>query len=262
MKHPVLAGWYVMDEAHESQYPAIVQLRRMLNKMTPGKVSWSYNVFEVAPFLGAADMPGAGIYPIGSAPDLTAADAKLRKAKAVTSGLWFAPQSMNWINYNKEYRRIKDPKEAQEFYRKNGKEPTENEYLSVPLLQASHGVTGFFFYSYHDLIRCPIPGWVEKRKAAFVNIAKVLRGLEPFILSGQAIEEIPHKDVKGKTRIVALSNGKGKYSILVIGLTKDNVATFTLPAKYGKLKAHTGLVSGKGNTYTFKGKAYSCDYMQ
>lgn len=262
MKHPVLAGWYVMDEAHEDQYASIVALRRMLNKMTPGKVCWSYNIFEVAPFLGAADMPGAGIYPIGSAVDLTAADAKLRKAKAVTSGLWFAPQSMNWIHYNKEYRRIKDPKKAQEFYRKNGKEPTENEYLSVPLLQASHGVTGFFFYAYHDLITCPIPGWVEKRKAAFVNIARVLRGLEPYILSGEKIEEIPHKDVKGKTRIAALSNGKGKYAILIIGLTKDNVATFTLPAKYGKLKAHTLLTSGKGNTYTFKGKAFSCDYMK
>lgn len=260
-KHPVIAGWYVMDEAHEDQYPAIVKLRRMLNKMTPGMVTWSYNVFEVAPFLGAADMPGAGIYPIGgSSKGLEASDAKLRRAKAVTSGLWFAPQSMNWMNYNKEYRRTKDKEKAKELYRK-GKEPTENEFLSVPLLQASHGVTGFFFYAYHDLINCPFPEWVEKRRAAFVNIAKVMRSLEPYILSGNTIEEVKHKDVKGKTRIVALKDGKGKYTVLIIGLRGNNEAVFTLPAKYGKLAPHTGLTKGKGNTFTFKGKAFSCDYM-
>ena len=256
MKHPAVIGWYIMDEAHAAQLPSIMQLRRVLNEMTPGHVTWSYNVFDVPPYLAAVDMPGAGIYPVGSAPDLTASDLKLRRAADCATGLWYAPQSMNWANYRR------GAMESEEAYRKAGKEPTENELLSVVLHQVSHGVTGFFFYSYHDMLSWKVMEWIPKRREYLRNLAKVMKSLEPFIMSGEEIREIPHKDVKGKTRIAALSDGKGNHRILVIGLTKDNEAEFSLPSEFGKFVSHTGLTANQGGVWTFKGKAFSCDLLK
>ena len=256
IKHPAVIGWFIMDEAHAAQLPAILQMRRMLNEMSPGHVTWSYNVFDAPPFLAAADMPGAGIYPIGMAPDLSASDLNLRKAAACATGLWYAPQSMNWANYRK------GAMESEEAYRKAGKEPTENELLSVVLQQASHGVTGFFFYSYHDMLTGKVPEWIPQRREYLRNIAKVMRSLEPFIMSGEKIIEIPHKDLKGQTRVVALTDGKGNYRILVIGLTKDNEAEFELSPDFGSLTSHTKLTENKNGIWTFKGKAFSCDLLE
>ena len=74
--------------------------------------------------------------------------------------------------------------------------------------------------------------------------------------------EIPHKDLKGQTRVVALTDGKGNYRILVIGLTKDNEAEFELSPDFGSLTSHTKLTENKNGIWTFKGKAFSCDLLE
>ena len=141
--------------------------------------------------------------------------------------------------------------------RREGREPTENEMLSVALLYAAWGVKGFLFYSYFDLYKCPIPEWIPRRWEAIVNVAAALRSLEPFIMSGDAIRQVAHTDVKGSHRIVVLSDGKGRHRVLVIGLTRNNEATFTLPAEYGKLSSRCG-----NGIWHFEGPEFTCDTLQ
>ena len=254
--HPAVIGWYIMDEAHAEQLPAIIRMRKMLNEMTPGQVTWSYNVFEVPPYLAAADMPGGGIYPVGQAPDLMSSDIKMRKAAACATGLWYAPQAMNWANYRK------GAMDSEEAYRKAAPEPSAHELLAVALHQASHGVTGFFFYHYGDIWKGKVPEWIPKRLEAMRYIGQTMKSLEPFILSGEGITEIPHEDLKGKSRVVALTDGRGACRILVIGLQKDNECSFVPPEKYQVKNSYTGLSAWKNGKWFFRGKAFSCDILK
>ena len=63
---------------------------------------------------------------------------------------------MNWGNYRPGL------KEDRERYLKEAREPTENEYLSVALLYASHGVKGFIFYHFQDIFTGPVPELYDK----------------------------------------------------------------------------------------------------
>jgi len=127
---------------------------------------------------------------------------------------------------------------------------------------ASYDVKGFFFYSYYDVFRCPIKEWIPKRWEYVCKAGKCLRDLEPFLMSGERIVEVPHVDKKGRTRVVALSDGKGTWRVLVIGIEKDHETTFTLPAEYGALKSRCGKVTCESGTYTFTGKDFSCDILE
>ena len=70
-----------------------------------------------------------------------------------------------------------------------------------------------------------------------------LRDLEPFIMSGVPPEEIAHKDAKGRSRVVRMSDGKGGWRVLAIGLGMDNESTFKMP---------------DGRDGSFKGGEFSC----
>ena len=129
---------------------------------------------------------------------------------------------------------------------KNGVEPTEEGMLAVALLQASWGARGFIFYMWDDLFRGPYPERYEVRKRAMLRNIRKLRELEPFIMSGEAIEELRHKDVKGRTRAVKMSDGKGAWRVIVIGLGMDNEASFALP---------------DGSRHTFRGGEFSCEIL-
>lgn len=90
------------------------------------------------------------------------------------------------------------------------------------------------------------------------NISKALRSLEPFIMSGEPITEIRHKDIAGEPRIV----GKGNYRILAICLSpENNEAEFTLPEKNGKLQSAFGFTQNQNGVWKFKGQAISADIL-
>jgi hypothetical protein len=152
--------------------------------------------------------------------------------------------------------------DSREAYLKSGREPEENEMLSVALAYASHGVQGFTFYSYFDLSRGPFPEWYEKRWEKVVRVAAALRSLEPFILSGYRPRELPHQDGCDRTRIVIMADGKKNYRVLAIGLGAKHETSFTLPKKVGRLTSRCGRTTEKNGVYTFTGPAFSCDILE
>ena len=256
---PAHIGWYTMDEAPEGAVPHLDRLRRMLNEVAPGKVVNTCNIMRAAPYLPTADIQGGDSYPVkkGSGSTLMDSHERVSKVRACTpAAIWYAPQCYNWA------RMTKGAATNAVLYRKVGREPTMEEMLSVALCMVQDGTTGFLFYAYFDLIECPVPEYREPRWAAMVEIAKVLRSLEPFIMSGEKIVDLSHADKADETRVVALSDGRGGRRIIVCGLGQKHEATFTLPAEYGKPKSRLGHVTCANGTYTFTGGPFSCDILE
>jgi hypothetical protein len=94
-----------------------------------------------------------------------------------------------------------------------------------------------------DLFRGPYSERYEGRKQAMLRNIRKLKDLEPYIMSGRAIVELPCVDEKGRTRVVALEDGEGRKKVLIIGLGIDNKCTFTHP---------------DGERQSFSGGEFSC----
>ena len=252
-----LLGWYILDEAELTHLPAIKAFRKELNRLTPGLPAWQVNIRDLEPFLDAADVLGGDHYLIGRQMGvLKQMDKYLTSAEACGAAtMWYCPQCFNWANYDKE------AKLSREKYLKE-EEPTVNQMLAIAFLYASHSVKGFVFYMYDDIFTGPVPERYEKRWEDVKEVGRAMKSLEPFVISGKPIEVLPVTDVKGKTRAVALSDGKGAWRVLVIGLDYENGATFELPAKCATLRPSFGKVTVENGKCRFKAGTRSCDLLK
>lgn len=238
-REPMLFGYYLTDEAPMTLIPYVEEMRRMINAADSVHPTWECNLFDPPAYLKISDCYGADFYPIDNGSrGLARMDADMRKwAVCRPSVAWLCPQSFNKANYRP------NAMDSREAYERSGREPTEEEMLSVALLQASWGARGFIFYMWDDLFRGPVPERYEARKRAALNVIRTLKSLEPFILSAMPIAEVPHLDDRGRTRVVRLTAGDGKSVILAIGLEMENACRFT------------GL---DGRDVSFSGGEFSC----
>ncbi len=258
-KYPAVLGWYIMDEASEDKIPVLEKIRRALNAVTPGHIVHACNIMSPPPYLPVSDVQGGDNYPISERKDccLEGADDYMRRAGACRpAAAWHAPQAVNWANYR---RGARDDKET---YLKSGREPEENEMLSVALAYAANGINGFVFYSYFDIYRGPFPEWYEKRWEKVKKVGAVMKDLEPFITSGRKILEIGRTDKKGRSRVVAMTDGKGDVRVIVYGLSQDNECAFRLPGQFGKMVPVCGNVRREGDLYVYSGKEFTCDILK
>ena len=255
---PIL-GWYTLDEAQLSLLPTLRNIRRALNEATPGIPVWQVNIREIEPYLDAADVLGGDHYRIGRHQgNLKQMDEYMALAASCRPAtMWYCPQCFNWATYDREAMKDRAKYLAKE------KEPTVNEMLSIAFLHAAHGVKGFIFYMYDDIFRGPVPELYEKRWEDVKEVGRVVKGLEPFILSGRQIEDIPTERRRGSIRAVRMQDGKGTSRILVVGLDYDNDATFRLPQGCEGLRPVFGnaTVSPDG-TCRFKAGKVSCDLLK
>lgn len=256
-KYPAIIGFYTMDERNEDAVPSLEIVRRILNKDFPGAVVNTCNIHSPAAFLSTADVAGGDKYPIDNRPGscLAEMDSYCRKLAETTALGWHAPQCYNWANSRR------GSMESAKAYRKAGREATENEMLSVALTYASHGIKGFIFYSYFDIGKTAVRHLPLLRWRRIKSVIRHLKSLEPFIMSGEPIVELPHTDVKGRTRLVALSDGKGRKCVLAVGLTRDNECTFDLEGVGEGLKPAYGLAKEENGRWRFKGREFTCDIL-
>ena len=254
-----LLGWYILDEAEFTHLPALRALRRGLNELDPGHPTWQVNIRDIEPFLDVADVLGGDHYLVGKGQGcLKHMDKYMRLAASCQPAtMWYCPQCFNWANYTKSLLTDRAKYVAAE------PEPELNQLLAIALLHASHGVKGFIFYMYDEIFTGPVPELYEKRWADVCEIGRILKSLEPFILSGRPIVELPVKDVRGRTRAVMMTDEKDAHRVLVIGLDYENEAQITLPANCKALKSRFGFAKPQsGNRQHFKAGLRSCDLLQ
>ena len=260
VKYPSIIGFYTMDENPEEAVPRLTRLRRMLNEVAPGRMVNISNIARPEPYLPACDIPGGDNYPIGPSKDAVLWETHRRLSTmqrcSDPAPVWWAPQCYNW-GAGKPGALTNAV-----LFKAVGREPTHEENLSVALCTVADGAKGFFFYSYFDLLRCPVPEYREQRWNSMCEIAKVLRRLEPFIMSGERIVELPHEDRKDETLVKALSDGKGRYRVIVCGLRKQHETVFSLPREYGDLKPLLGNAKRENGRWVFRGKDFSCDLFE
>lgn len=258
-EYPAIIGFYTMDESSEDCVPNLTLLRRMLNEVAPDRIVNTCNIMRAAPFLPTADIQGGDSYPVNRSRTCSLRDPWGRVSKLAAcdpAAIWYAPQCFNWA------RMTPGAKNDPELYRRSGREPTMEEMLSVALCMVADRTTGFLFYSHFDMIECPVPEYREARWKAMCEIAKKLRDLEPFIMSGGKIVQIPCADTKGTVRAVVLSDGKGANRIVVTGLDLEHDSTFALPAGCARLRPTTGRAAVSDGVCRFRGGAFSCDILK
>ena len=253
-----IIGWYTLDEAQLSLLPTLRNIRHALNKATPGIPVWQVNIREIEPYLDVADILGGDHYRIGKHQgNLKQMDEYMALAASCRPAtMWYCPQCFNWANYDREA--VKDRAK----YLAKEKEPTVNEMLAIAFLHAAHGVKGFIFYMYDEIFKGPVPELYEKRWEDVKEVGRTMKELEPFILSGRPIEDIPTESKHGSIRAVRMTDGKGASRILVIGLDYDNDVTFRLPPGCEKLRPVFGNVTMGGDVCRFKAGKVSCDLLK
>ncbi len=255
-EYPAVIGWYTMDEAGEDKIPQLDRTRRLLNRATPGKVTLPCNILDPEPFVGVGDVQSGDRYPIGRSPNLLDMHRYVSRCEACRpAAAWHAPQMYNWVTQN----RAAVTNEA--LWRAGGREPKENEALSVALEYAVHGVNGFFFYSWFDIVRCPVKEVVDERWRIAASLAREMKALEPFITSGKGIEHLPHRDVKGSHHVALFTAPNGRKCVVVIGLDSDNEVEFSLPSGLSVLKSRHGNARYENGKWRFAGKEFSCDIL-
>ena len=258
VRYPALIGFYTMDEGSESFVPPLTKIRRMLNEVAPSHMVNICNIMRAAPYLPIADIQGGDHYPVNiKGLGLMNCHNRVKTMNdCAPAAIWWAPQAYNWASM------VRGALNDAELYRKSGREPTENEMFAVAILNASDGVTGFFFYSHFDIFRCPIKEWIPLRWQRACNVGRIIKDMEPFIMSGVPVVELPHQDQKDPVRVVAFTDGAGRKRVAVIGLGREHETRFSLPASFGKLKGIYGLVEEKNGEYLFKAKEYSADLLK
>ena len=258
VRYNALIGFYTMDEGSESFVPPLKKIRKMLNEVAPSRMVNICNIMRPAPYLQIADIQGGDNYPVSiKGTGLMNCHNRVKAMNdCAPAAIWWAPQAYNWASM------VRGALNDAELYRKSGREPTENEMFAVALLNATDGATGFFFYSHFDIFRCPIKEWIPLRWQRVCRVGKIIKDLEPFIMSGIPITELEHKDLKDPVRVVAFEDKLGRKRVAVIGLGREHETSFKLPSSYGKLNAIYGLIKETDGTYHFKAKEYSADLLK
>ena len=238
-KHPAVVGFYVFDELPPSYAPFYDMFRRKLQKVAPDEVTWYSNIAAPAPWLVAGDIQGNGCYPVARGRlDLTHDVEKISKAARCRAAAWLSyGQCFNYANYSKFAN-----DRAQ--YVEKGVEPTEEQMLTSVLLFATYGSRAFQFFVFEGMWTGPVPERYEGRWRKMQKVGRTLRSLEPWIMSSKPMVEVPHVDVRGRTRLVKFTAEDGRECVIAVGIGPEaNEAEFTF----------------KGEKKVFRKGAVSCE---
>ena len=260
--YPAIISWLLSEEVNEDKVPLLAAHRRAVNKAMPGILACNCNIFAPDVFLPGNELLFGDFYPYHNPESvLKGCDTSLKRIEDCHGAAsWSSPQCYNW-----NWKLRGKPGFTKERFMDG--EPNEEQKLAVALLMVQRSITGFFFYSYLDMLRFPdglegLESLPAERWEHMKRIAKVLKDLEPFIMSGQGIEEIPVENAKDEARVVALSDGRGGRRVIAVGLGLDHSTSFTLPKGFGKPKSLRGRVVEKDGKCVFTGPNFACDVLE
>ncbi len=268
--HSATLFYYICDELPASRSREIEERRIQLSRRDPDHPALAvyFQYPDLAFYSNAQDIAGLIFYPVAGRDsrsmelilhNMEAAKTVLEKSNG-TMSLWAVGQAFNWGCYEKDRKRYET------LYRY----PTEHEYIAMALLPAIYGVRGWLFYSYHELRYVPGSMDETEKKIEFCRewpkvcaMGKVLRELEPFLLSLQKAPEVGVETVRGKVKARAFADDSGKQlRVLVTGIGPGaSEAVLAVPGSPG-LKSRFGKTENLGGgKYRFKGTDICCDIL-
>jgi len=261
--HPALLAWYVNDELPTTMLDRLVARRRLVNRLDPWHPTWAvlYQYEELPAYGPTCDVLGVDPYPIRDAKSrdmalVSQAMEAAQRAAGTTSGmaLWMVPQAFSWGSY--------DAPDRKAMLARN-RYPTEKELRAMVLLAALKGARGFVFYSYFDLFRPQTKPDFERRWAEICRVGKVLRGLEPWLLSAGPPKPVVMEPGKGKVEAASFTDSSGRRCVIVAGIGPgESSAVLVLDGRV-KYRSRYGLAEslGKGR-FRFRGRDICADILE
>ena len=261
--HPALLSWYLSDENPREEVGKIKKLRELVNANDPNHftVTLTFNISDMPYFASTGDVLAVDIYPImNSSPKQSMKNLVmgLEKAHKLKKATWVVVQAFNWGCLRAKLSERKKYKE----YRW----PTQTEMRSTALAGAIKNARGFLFYSYDCIFKLGEkyePGISRKVWNDMLEVVKVLKELEPFILStNKGPKHKILKTLSGEVDLKTWNDNSGKTAAAVIGINAGkNEAVFFIKNQ-PDLKSKYGLTENLGNgKYRFKGNNISSDVL-
>lgn len=267
-EHPALLAWYINDELPTNMLDRLTARRREVNRLDPFHPTWAvFCDFAEVPVYGpTCDLVGVDPYPV--------ADATTRDMRRVRFGMdmtaravgtpdgmaaWVVPQIMNWGCYNPT------AKLDRAYYQAKFRDPTEDEMISMSLLCAIQGATGFVYYSFSDVsgvISASAKPDFARRWPEICHMGAAVRALAPFLLSERSGPAVTVTVEAGEVLAKAFADDAGRLRLLVAGVgpgaskaTLRLASPVPLRSVYGKC---TTLADGQ---YRFQGNDICADIL-
>jgi hypothetical protein len=269
-EHPAMLAWYINDERPLSMIDKLIERRKIANTIDPFHPTWAViNRFYYIPHYNrSCDILGVDPYPIwnkGSA-DMLRVDFAMDYLSFSNQPSWVVPQIFNYGMYMANGN-------SEEFKTKFS-DPTEEQIRSITLLMALRGAKGFMFYSYFDLKR-PLDKSrfnetppqtqkdFDKRWGEVCRVGKMLRELEPFILSDKNSKAVNVEIQKGDVQAREFTDNNGNVRIMIAAIGPGE-AEAIITSNTGKLlKSVYGKCEVIGdNKYRFTGKDICSDILR
>lgn len=264
--HPSLLAWYVADELRPEQRDRVYARRRLIRQLDPWHPAWAvYIDYAAMPLYGkTADILGVDPYPFVekqahySMGQLVGAMDMANVASADTEGnaaIWVVPQAHNVGNYNSAI--------SKEELNQRFRAPSEKEMRSMALLYAAKGAKGFIFYSYFDLWRDRVKEVGEQRWIELCNVGKLLKELEPFIMSGNKIKKLNVINKSGSSIAVEMIDNSGNRKIIVAGIESGLNEAVIQPETADSLKSRFGTCTkNPDGSFSFKCEDINSDILE
>lgn len=254
---PMLMGYYLSDENPVDEVPYMRRVRENINEIDPDHltVTLTYIAPHFPFFAETGDVLAVDNYPVETVASRTMKEIPnlLDDACRTGIGVWFVPQTFNWGVY-----KAKTPEE----YRKY-RFPTETEMRSMFLAGAVSGAKGFLCYAYHDIFELgdrKEPGSSAKNWPTVVRAVKILKELEPFILSVEKTPEVTVHSAANARLCVWTAGGRTAVAIVGLGPGQSSVE-FTISGQPGLKSRFGGTVNLGGGKYRFTGNDICSDVL-
>ncbi len=256
--HPALLGYYLSDENPIREIPYMRHVRELLSESDPDHltVTLTYIPRHFPFFAETGDVLAVDTYPVetDASRSMESVSDLVRAAGETGLAVWLVPQAFNWANYKGG-----TPEQLRKY-----RFPTETEMRSMFLAGAVNGAKGFLLYNYSDIFgpraEKATPGKSAEHWTKVVAAAKVLKKIEPFLLSTESAPDIrTEKSVRTQLRAW---RANGKCAVAVAGIGPGVcTAEFSVPAGI-RLKSCYGGTENLGNgKYRFTGKDISSDLL-
>ncbi|MEN8255488.1 MAG: carbohydrate binding domain-containing protein [Verrucomicrobiota bacterium] len=256
--HPALLAWYMNDEASEDKVGKLVDRRRMVNALDPFHPTWGVLYqFEVLPMYGGStDLMGIDPYPLEEpgVEDMKRVDFSWDMADKTAMATWVVPQAFNFG----VYKAPNDPAKFRKY-----RAPTEAEMRAHSILSAIRGAKGFVFYSYFDMDKPPLTKADRKEFwPQLSRVGKMLRDLEPFLLSDLEPIKPKLKLKKGDVQAMEFRDADGNVRLLVAGVGPGKSRAVVGTPSGKKLKSLYGRCRALGNgAFEFSGDGACADIL-
>lgn len=252
MRHPAFLCYYLSDENQRGELKEVQELRETINRIDP----WHFTVTltdrpdNFPFFVPTGDILCHDSYPLPQAEKVVAAEKALDDLSQMKTPIWFCSQAYLESTYNKA---------LEQTY------PSEGAMRALPLLSAIHGAKGFLFYSYHEIFakgskidpQLPAKFWPE-----VVSAVKMLRELEPFILSTTASPELVVKTLDGKVRFCGMTAENGRIAVPLVALSPGKSSALVTVPEGRKYVSRYGLSAEQPDgKWLFAAKGIDCDIL-